>query len=91
MTLIDIRKVEDSAEAAEFEFSSPDAVQGSIGRLRLEKTAGAISLLCAISAPRPDDRFPGWHTPDALFRRAAHKVWLAWKEGSLPNTLTWAG
>ena len=89
MFLIDIRKLGEADDYADYSFSSSEA--GSPGVLRLQKATGKIVLIRPISGGRIGDPAMGvWRDPESYFSRASRKVAQAWKRGELPPTLTWA-
>lgn len=89
MYLIDITKTADNAEFADFAFSASEAENA--GALRLIKATGEIRLLRPISGGRIGDPSMGaWRDAERYFDRAARKVRLAWRQGTLPDSMTWA-
>lgn len=74
---IDIRKVEETADYAVYEFGDDDA---GMGRLRITKADGNVSQL---------DSAPADHS-GRRFQRAASKVIEHWKKGELPAETCWA-
>jgi len=74
---ISIEKVSETAEIAEFRFSSDGK---RFGRLSLDKHSGESVLL----EPEPNDE------TEFAFRRAARKIFLHWREGRLPDKTCWA-
>lgn len=51
-----------------------------LGSLWLDKSSGEVKELQETPA----------HNPQALFQRAAVKVWQHWKKGSFPEKTCWA-
>lgn len=72
-----IRKVREAEDAVEYAFG-PD--ESRVGRLRLDKSNGQVSLL----EPAPGDE------REALYLRAASKVVTHWTAGELPDVTCWA-
>ena len=77
MYLVVLRKTLDTPQAAEYAYGPSEE---GMGRLRLDKTSGEISLLEV--APGDNDQ--------ALFTRAAWKIEEHWEEGQLPEETCWA-
>jgi hypothetical protein len=89
MYLIDIKKLSETAQFAEYSFSASEAETSGI--LRIDKTSGRITLVRPIAGGRIGDRTMGqWREPERYFQLAARKVAVAWEGGALPDSLTWA-
>lgn len=75
---LDIYKVAEETEHADFDFATTDGRRGS---LRLNKVTGDVTARTPMLG---DDK-------GAMFARAARKVGQAWQEGgALPEKLVWA-
>jgi hypothetical protein len=74
---IAIRKVYEDRTSAEFAFGLLD---GDLGRLRLDKISGNVSLVDSVLGD----------TGEAIFSRAAFKVRKHWAAGQIPDRTCWA-
>jgi hypothetical protein len=89
MYLIEITKLSEAEGWAEYSFSAAEAAVPGV--LRLDKITGRITLIRSISGGEIGGlRLAEWRDPTRYFERAARKVELAWKDGHLPDSLTWA-
>lgn len=75
---LEIRKVAEDPERAIYTFSRVD---GSKGELLLHKDRGEVELLTPM---------PGDSEEKGLWARAAHKLRMHWRSGSLPDVTSWA-
>lgn len=74
---IEIKKVKDNSDYAEYTFWADNSRPG---KLKLDKATGEVHAI---------EHAPG-DEPKALFSRAAHKVKKHWSAGELPETTCWA-